>query len=218
MLVLDGALYDYETMNKAAALGSKITNVGFNFDFKMKEAVLESPEITADNFRIYYKPYDAAPKAYTENSIRVVNPAGIRFRASVSTLERENAKLTEYGFIVTLDKLLKNASVDKNDFTHESDVKKVEGKNYDKANNVDKIFETQDNYSFFTAVIYNIPEQQYKENIVVRPFALVDGKYVYGDAMVRNIYDVAQQLKDANGADYATYKDAIDNILAEKAI
>ena len=36
--------------------------------------------------------------------------------------------------------------------------------------------------------------------------------------MERNIYDVAQQIKEKNGADYATYKDAIDNILAEKAI
>lgn len=141
-----------------------------------------------------------APVSYNVSSIRVNNPAGIRFRASVTTKQKEIA--AEYGFIVTLEKHLgeKDASV----LTIDSDIKKVTGVSYGydpKAEkDVDRIYEIEGNNIFFTAAVYGMPEtkESYSENIVVRPYLKdADGKYHYAEPIIRSVIDVATAIRDS---------------------
>jgi len=216
--VKDGCYGSHEDGNMYKIVDGAKSQIGFNFAVhpvdKEKEA---SVRIECDNFKIYYKEYDYSPKSYTENSIRIEGVSGIRFKSSVSTVERNNENLTEYGFIVTLKDLLGDTDV--NEFNHTTDVTKVEGKNYDTANNVDKIFEQNGNNFFFTAVVYNIPAGQYDTDLVVRPYTVVDGEYVYGDAMVNNIKAVAQKLVGSERYNEdESFKAAVDKFVANEAV
>ena len=153
-----------------------------------------------------------APQSYDVSSIRVKDPSGIRFKASVSDVLRANESLTEYGFIVTLKDLL--GETDVNDFTHKTEVSKVEGKSYSKEENIDKVFATENSLTFFTAVLYNMPETQYARDVVVRPYTVVNDEYVYGDAMVNNIKAVAEKLQQDPEKYVGDVKIAVDKILA----
>ena len=142
---------------------------------------------------------DKNPESYNVSSIRVNNPAGIRFRASVTTEQKKIA--AEYGFIITLEKHLgeKDASV----LTIDSDIKKVTGVSYGydpKAEkDVDRIYEIEGNNIFFTAAVYGMPEtkESYSENIVVRPYLKdADGKYHYAEPIIRSVIDVAIAIRD----------------------
>ena len=140
-----------------------------------------------------------APTSYNDSSIRTNDPAGIRFRASVTT--EQKAKAQEYGFIVTLERNL--GELDATAFTLELDVKKVVGINYgfdpDVNKNVDRIFEIDGDNILFTAAIYGIPEDNaaYREKMVVRPYLKdADGECYYGAPVVRSVLEVAVAIRD----------------------
>ena len=140
-----------------------------------------------------------APTSYSDSSIRTNDPAGIRFRASVTT--EQKAKAQEYGFIVTLERNL--GELDATAFTLELDVKKAVGINYgydpDIKKNVDRIFEIDGDNILFTAAIYGIPETEaaYREKMVVRPYLKdADGECYYGAPVVRSVLEVAVAIRD----------------------
>ena len=140
-----------------------------------------------------------APTSYSDSSIRTNDPAGIRFRASVTT--EQKAKAQEYGFIVTLERNL--GELDATAFTFELDVKKAVGVNYgydpDINKNVDRIFEIDGDNILFTAAIYGIPETEaaYREKMVVRPYLKdADGECYYGAPVVRSVLEVAVAIRD----------------------
>jgi len=191
--------------------------IGWNFNVKAKTGTETNTKIFIDNLRVYYRPIHKA-LSYDENSIRVNSPAGIRFKASVNSFTRGNEGLTEYGFVVTRSVLLTEAGVSKNDFTLESDVAKVKGVSYGKVDgkDVDRIFETKGNETFFTAVVYNIPANMYTDVVVVRPYVKIGETVNYGDAMSASIYEVAQKLKTSEN--YENYKTVVDKILAGEEI
>jgi len=215
IFVNDGYYGEYETGIVHKIDGSAKSSIGFNFSVAPVDTSKEAhAKIECDNFKLYYKEYTYAPRSYNENSIRVTDPAGIRFKASVSNLERSDATVTEYGFIVARKSTLDAADVTPENFTAESGVKFSKGVAYGTVDgeSVDKIFEATGGQTFFTAVVYNIPADKYTEDIVVKPYIVKDGETIYGTAMVNNIKAVAEALKKTDN--YELYKDAVDKIIA----
>lgn len=215
LYIKDGRYGSYENMKEFYNVSDVIAKLGFNFSVVPTEgAEVSSAVMECDNFKIYYREYDYAPLSYNESSMRISAPSGIRFKASVSAYEREHEDLKEYGFIVTRKAVLDEAEVSEWSFTQESGVKFAKGAAYGNVNgkDIDKIFATENGRTFYTAVIYNIPADKYDDDLVVRPYIVLGDEVVYGNPMVNNIKAIAQAIKDS--ADYETYKDAVDKILA----
>ncbi len=222
ILVLNGEVYDPETMERKGTFTVGTNNVekfGLNFNVKADDSTKPTTvSVHADNFKIYYKPYTYAPKSYNENSIRVNSPSGIRFKASVSTLERNHNELTEYGYIVARKVTLSNLGVAENELKMENTALTkgthyVQGVSYGMVDGkkVDRIFEKNGNVTFFTAVVYNIPSNMYDDVIVVRPYVMLGETAVYGEPMTASIYEVAQKIAASDS--YEDYKTAVDKIL-----
>lgn len=131
--------------------------------------------------------------------MRVNDVTGMRFKA---TIEKE-PDVSAFGWIVTREALLKEAGIDPSAFTLYSPVKKVTGFNYGYGVETAKIFESNDDYDCFTAIIYfseaeedGYPSvQKLSEKIVARPFAVIDGVTIYGDTTEPvSVYDVALDI------------------------
>jgi hypothetical protein len=158
-----------------------------------------------------------APTSYNVSSIRTTNPAGIRFRASVTSEQKTRAD--EYGFIVTLEKHLGTIAADS--VTVDSNIKKLIGVSYgydskiDK--NVDRIYEIEDNNIFFTAALYGMPEtdEAYRQKIVVRPYLKdKDGNYYYAQTIIRSVLDVAIAIRDGGYTNVDAYgREFVEKIL-----
>ena len=108
-------------------------------------------------------------------------------------MQKENA--TEYGFVIARKGALTDAGLEAAGLTLDANVKKTSGSAYVK-NGVDKIFAIENGNIFFTAVLYNIPEQAYEDVLVARPYLKSGDLVVYGDAVERSIYRVAKDIKD----------------------
>lgn len=179
--------------------------------------------VTIDNLKVEYTDKSLlTPISYKENSIRVSDPAGIRFKSSVTNTVRENKSLTEYGFIVTRQVILDKLGVNSNDFTMDNSAMSegtyVKGVSYgtDNGKAVDRIFGTEGENVFFTAAVHNIPVNHYKDVIVVRPFVMTGERVVYGEPMSSSIYAVAERI--ASSSDNAAYKTIADKILKGEEI
>ena len=143
----------------------------------------------------------ATPTTNDEKSIRTTDPAGIRFKAELT--KADMADTTEYGWIVTREELLNNAGIAAEDFTLNSAVNKVSGWNYGNGTSVAKIFEENDEYAWFTAILYfsatdddGLPSaDKLAGKLVARPFVKNDGEYLYGDATSPvSMYDIAYAI------------------------
>lgn len=64
-----------------------------------------------------------------------------------------------------------------------------------------RIYEQNDNYVTFTAVLTNIPETHYSSNIIAVPYMLVDGKYTYFEEMTRSYIGVATDARSTTYSD-----------------
>ncbi len=157
------------------------------------------------------------PVSYNENSIRVNDPMGIRFKSSVKNEIKADSKTTEYGYIVTTRARLNGKADDYLTF-EQNDVFYLTGVNYgydEKLEaNVNRVFGTDDKNTYFTAIVYGInpSKKNYEEVIVVRPYVKYDGQTVYGDPMARSVVDVAKALRDGgyNGLDKNSKKFVTD--------
>ena len=144
----------------------------------------------------------ATPETSAEKSIRASgDPSGIRFKASLT--KTDMADTTEYGWIVTREELLNNAGIAAADFTLESSVKMSKGWNYGNGTDVAKIFEQDDEYAWFTAVLYfsateddGLPSaDKLAGKLVARPFAKNGDEYLYGEPTApASMYDVAYAI------------------------
>jgi len=144
----------------------------------------------------------ATPTTGAEKSIRASgDPSGIRFKASLT--KNDMADTTEYGWIVTREELLNNAGIAAADFTLESSVKMSKGWNYGNGTDVAKIFEQDDEYAWFTAVLYfsateddGLPSaDKLAGKLVARPFVKNGGEYLYGEPTApASMYDVAYAI------------------------
>lgn len=140
-----------------------------------------------------------APTSHNVASIRTSDPSGIRFLASVETLQKDLAD--EYGFMVTLVSHL--GDIAPTDLEIDTDVKKVMGVSYGfdpkSEKNVDRIYEIDGDTVFFTAALHGMPntEEAYREEIIVRPYLRTkDGMYYYAEPMIRSVLDVAKAIRD----------------------
>ncbi len=143
---------------------------------------------------------------------------GISFAGFVTD---DNKKVCEeYGFIVTTESLLGDNQLcfgtnSKNGKGVSPDgVKYAYGVAYNKASGTDIIFSTLGNVfnnsywknvkgNFFTAVLTNIPKKAYNDKIIVRPYAKIDGEYVYGETIKRSVKDIAEDsYNNGNREDY----------------
>lgn len=113
------------------------------------------------------------------------------------------ADTTEYGWIVTRESLLTEAGIAAADFTLESSVKMSKGWNYGNGTDVAKIFEQDDTYAWFTAILYfsateddGLPSvDKLAGKLVARPFAKNGDEYLYGEPTApASMYDVAYAI------------------------
>ena len=176
----------------------------------------KTAENTADAVKTQYFYLDVSTKTatklsldyymetYDEKSIRTREPMGIRFKSHVLTaakLEEKEFVIDEIGFIVAVTDVLGEDELTL-DFS-----KYIKGVAYNKADNTDIVFESDDNVDVFTGVIKNIPITKYKTNLTCKTYTkiTVGGEQfiLYGEPVVGNVYDTAQNLleTDPNNAD-----------------
>jgi len=155
---------------------------------------------------------DMVPTSYDTASIRVSDPMGIRFKASVTTSQKSSAD--EYGFVIARKSALTEASLESDALTLDADVKKATGKAYVKGG-IDKIFSTDASNVYFTAVLYNVPASAYEDTLVCRPYVKKGEAFVYGTPIEKSVYGVAVAIKNANYNNLDEYgKQKIDEIIA----
>ena len=174
-------------------------------------------------------------------SIRTKDPQGMRFAGYVSEAVRNSGEVEEYGYIIALAKKFENgdysalkfnANGDRsgaldnvagnyvsapafvNNGTDYSTLYSVEGAK-EVAGFKDEVLAniTDDGY-YYTAVLTGIPKANYKDALVGKTYIKVNGEYYYGDAIVRNIYDLAQAYADKYEAEGKDVPEYIASILA----
>ena len=201
-----------------------------NFLLNMKGASQLPFKVEVDYIRMYgdkgaeFSPSLRAPQKREGYSLRVDNPetTGVRFKAAMSDEARANANLTEYGWIVALADTLGTSELTHQFKADNGKTAYVTGKSYCKAENVDKIYETEEGYTIFTAVVTGVPVQYADKYLVVRPYSVVGGAYVYGESRITSPREVGQKIynkwveagadeNDIND-DYIKYKDYIDTL------
>ena len=163
-----------------------------------------------------------------DKSVRAGDISGLRFKAALSKAEMED--VTAFGWVVTREELLIEAGISANNFEKDSNVKKSLGYNYGSGTDVAKIFEQDDDTAWFTAVLYfqnteddGLPSaEKLCGKLVARPFAVVDGEYLYGDPTTpASIFDVALDYYYENTDDQGNYfevnetSDYVDAVLAK---
>ncbi len=207
------------TVRKDFTLTEEFKEYSLSYDYEpstemyLAQMIIQAGDgIEVDSFALYYKPFDYSPTSTDAASIRVADPSGIRFKASVTSAQK--AQASEYGFVVTLKKHLGDAASDT--LTIDSEKRSV-GVSfgydpiYDKS--VDRVFATDDDNIFFTAVLIGIPatKNAYEDIIVVRPYLKnTDGEYYYGTPVERSVYQVVSAIRDAGYSDLD--EDSIDYV------
>ena len=133
---------------------------------------------------------------YDTASIRIVEPEGMRVKASVNANFYTNEEVSQYGFVIAKLSTIKNGEIC--DLVLDSDYisskKVVFGAAYDKNAGIHKIFDSNDEVEFFTAVLYNVPMRKdaLTAKLVFRPYIkLTDGNIVYGTKFTKSFLDVA---------------------------
>ncbi len=132
-----------------------------------------------------------------------VPTTGIRFKAQVNTAAKYDATeytITEYGYVVGLEKLLNNYNEQLN-FEATNVMSGIAYKNSGD-DKVDKVFDaSEDNIHIFTSVLYGCPEGKYNLRIVVKTYTHVtingENFTVYGEPMIESYYSMAKELQSA---------------------
>ena len=170
------------------------------------------------------------PVTSDESSIRLADDekSGIRFKAGLA--KADEVTFEAYGWFVTRKAFLEEAypdtaiaDIDYDDAT--TSVTFVEGWNYDPegANSltgevVDEavINSEDDDFVYFSAVLFGIPETMYEDVLVAVPVTVVDGTWMYGAPVEKSIYEVACDVA-ADEVAYAkltqTQKDDLQDII-----
>ena len=204
--------------------GYKITGASFGGNTYTEEDTIIVPCDCSVELVLEVQDIDpATPEtASDETSVRTGDVSGIRFMAKLSKSELERA--TAYGWIVTRESLLTDAGITSANFTKDSNVKKSMGYNYGSGTEVAKIFASDDTSISFTAVLYfanvdadNLPSvEKLADKLVARPFAVVDGEYLYGDPTTpASIFDIAYNFYVNNSDDMGDWNGDVSAELAD---
>ena len=151
------------------------------------------------DYKVKKLPMDSYMNSSEKTSIRTKGYTGIRFKARIETgvkFEETEYVIDEYGFVVSRKDIL-----GENELTLDTEVK-VTGVGYNKAQNIDVVFEQNDEYHTFTGVVKNIPVKHYATDLVCKTYTKisVDGEQfvVYGEPVVGNVYDTAKKLLETD--------------------
>lgn len=144
--------------------------------------------------------------SYHGFSIRITGKSGIRFKSGISSETREKLlgegvdgyRLKEYGTLVMADTNRKTYPMVKGGEKVQAGVSY--GKQAD-GTYTDTIYETVDGRYRFTSVLVGLPAAQYKTEFAFRGYAVLEKDageiVVYGPAVARSIYSLAQQALGA---------------------
>jgi len=150
----------------------------------------DGAKIDIDYIRFIGNDADYSPATKNEVSLRVSDPAGIRFKATMSSATSVVAN--EYGWVA--------ADAEK----VSEDELAVGAENvlvgYGRENGVDvkSFFEQDDEVKTFTLVIKNIKKEYADRKMSVKPFVNVDGEYIYGDAVTKSVKEIAVSILAAD--------------------
>ena len=136
--------------------------------------------------------------SYNLSSIRTKEPQGIRAKASVRNGLYLDSNVHEYGFAVARYDSITNGKI--NDVILTDEYKDsglvLFGKAYSKQDGIHKVYESNDEFEIFTAVLTNIPMRKdaLTTKLVFRPYIKYADTTVYGASVVKTPYEVAVSL------------------------
>lgn len=133
---------------------------------------------------------------YNTASIRTAAPEGIRVKASVNAQLYTKDEISQYGFVIAKLSTINNGEIGDLvlDSDYIADKKVVWGIAFDKAQDIHRVFASDDALEYITAVLYNVPlrKDALTAKLVFRPYIkLSDGSVVYGAKTIKSFLDVA---------------------------
>ena len=137
-----------------------------------------------------------SPVTNSNTNLRLDSKTGVRFKAVIDSAKRDY--VCEYGFIIAAEKVL-----GENELTFDFGGKIGKGVAYstDAENPVDIKFNSDDYEITFSAVLINIREKNYGDNIVARPYLKYvyngETEIVYGDTVVTSVNKTADTIKNS---------------------
>ncbi len=148
-------------------------------------------------YPVWQQPFNITQVAFAD-----AYDGGIRFLSLIDLAAKE--KTSEYGFIVTREKLLNAAGKTAQEFTLDTAVNQIRGVAYKKGE-CDVIYAQETSQELgvvkgeniaVTAVITHIPSNAHADNFVIRPYRIVDGKVYYSPAVTKCYNDGLNALKE----------------------
>ena len=136
------------------------------------------------------------PKFETENtfSLRLSGERGIRVKTGIDTQVANDDAATEFGFIVTRKVFLDSNNISVEDFSVDSDVKKVTNcaKKTINGESIENFFDVNDETTYFTGVFVGIDEDHFDEVLVSKPYLVYNNEIYYGSAVSASYADIAE--------------------------
>lgn len=201
--------------------------------------VVTSIKLTGDTtvYAVWVEEGTFVPRTINKNSLRTGAVSGIRFASTIDLSVKaglsaafEGVEPDEYGFIVSRKALLngetltfgtapnaKGVGVTPNGATY------VSGVAFDKAKGINRVYDndgskfsevTAGKNEAFTAILTGIPEENYGDTLVARPYIKIGGMYFYGRAREMSMKSVAEDLKTNYDSLTDAEKELVDRILA----
>ena len=201
--------------------------------------VVTSIKLTGDTtvYAVWVEEGTFVPRTINKNSLRTGAVSGIRFASTIDLSVKaglsaafEGVEPDEYGFIVSRKVLLdgekltfgtapneKGVGVTPNGATY------VSGVAFDKAKGINRVYDndgskfsevTAGKNEAFTAILTGIPEENYGDTLVARPYIKIGGLYFYGRAREMSMKSVAEDLKTNYDSLTDAEKELVDRILA----
>ncbi len=139
---------------------------------------------------------------------------GVRFKGSFLTSLKTLA--SEYGYLLAVEsaKAALPAGYEVNKALLDEG-KAVKGVAFN-TTGIDIFYDVADNRTIVTAVLTGVPmtKEAVTATVAVRPYAIYENNYFYGDTVKTSPYEVASAIKEAGGAAYEDNQEYIDAIIA----
>ena len=201
--------------------------------------VVTSIELTGDTtvYAVWVEEGTFVPRTINKNSLRTGAVSGIRFASIINLSVKaglsaafEGVEPDEYGFIVSRKVLLNGETLTFGTAPNEKGVgvtpngaTYVSGVAFDKAKGINRVYDndgskfsevTAGKNEAFTAILTGIPEENYGDTLVARPYIKIGGLYFYGRAREMSMKSVAEDLKANYDSLTDAEKELVDKILA----
>ena len=201
--------------------------------------VVTSIELTGDTtvYAVWVEEGTFIPRTINKNSLRTGAVSGIRFASIINLSVKaglsaafEGVEPDEYGFIVSRKALLNGETLTFGTAPNEKGVgvtpngaTYVSGVAFDKAKGINRVYDndgskfsevTAGKNEAFTAILTGIPEENYGDTLVARPYLKIGGLYFYGRAREMSMKSVAEDLKANYDSLTDAEKELVDKILA----